>query len=359
MKQEKIFSYGLIPRGSDRAKAYLYFREWADRLFEFKGVRCGGSVVRVVLLACVNNGYVEGSAKLLGVCGQTVRNHLKYQDPLRFLQVNCELVELLKKLGAFSKPLTLAIDWHDVMYYGNPEAQGVVGTQPKKGSHYAYRFATASVLLHGERLTLAVAPICGVGLLDQVKQLINCVQSLGVKIRIVLFDRGYFSAELINYLNSQGLKYIIQLPAVIKGLSEGEDFIYTTRSCRRPKNEQATFRLVTFKAKDKGGKDKLFIFATNTSLKPKRIRKLFKKRWGIETSYRMIRQFQAKTTSKLYTLRKLYFYLAVLLYNIWVLLNFKKTTGITAYTLRLHITLCLCLQALTNMEAGQTLVKQE
>jgi hypothetical protein len=110
---------------------------------------------------------------------------------------------------------------------------------------------------------------------------------------------------------------------------------------------------------DKGGKGKLFIFATNTSLKPKRVRKLFKKRWGIETSYRTIRQFQAKTTSKLYTLRKLYFYLAVLLYNIWVLLNFKKTTGITAYMLRLHITLCLCLQALTNMEAGQTLVKQE
>ena len=83
MKQEKIFSYGLIPRGSDRAKAYLYFGEWADRLFEFKGVRCGGSVVRVFLLACVNNGYVEGSAKLLGVCGQTVRNHLsKYFEPI-------------------------------------------------------------------------------------------------------------------------------------------------------------------------------------------------------------------------------------------------------------------------------------
>ena len=55
----------------------------------------------------------------------------------------------------------------------------------------------------------------------------------------------------------------------------GEDFIYTTRGHRRRRDEQATFRLLTVKGKDKGGEDKLFIFATNTSLKPERIRELF------------------------------------------------------------------------------------
>ena len=51
---------------------------------------------------------------------------------------------------------------------------------------------------------------------------------------------------------------------------------------------------------------------------------MFRKRWAIETSYRMINQFLPKTTSKLYSLRKLYFYLAVLLYNIWVFMNYKR-----------------------------------
>jgi len=51
---------------------------------------------------------------------------------------------------------------------------------------------------------------------------------------------------------------------------------------------------------------------------------MFRKRWAIETSYRMINQFLPKTTSKLYSLRKLYFYLAVLLYNIWVFINYKS-----------------------------------
>ena len=51
---------------------------------------------------------------------------------------------------------------------------------------------------------------------------------------------------------------------------------------------------------------------------------MFRKRWAIETSYRMINQFLPKTTSKLYSLRKLYFYFAVLLYNILVFMNYKR-----------------------------------
>ena len=51
---------------------------------------------------------------------------------------------------------------------------------------------------------------------------------------------------------------------------------------------------------------------------------MFRKKFAIETSYRMINQFLPKTTSKLYSLRKLYFYFAVLLYNIWVFMNYKR-----------------------------------
>ncbi len=45
------------------------------------------------------------------------------------------------------------------MYYGDPRTEGVVGTQPKNGSHWAYKFGSISVLLDGERLTLAAAPV--------------------------------------------------------------------------------------------------------------------------------------------------------------------------------------------------------
>ena len=93
------------------------------------------------------------------------------------------------------------------------------------------------------------------------------------------------------------------------------DLIYTTNSKRKRPDEQATFRIVAVK-----DRNELLVFATNTDLKPKAIRRIYRKRWAIETSYRMINQF----LPKLYSLRKLYFYLAVLLYNIWVFMNYKR-----------------------------------
>jgi hypothetical protein len=95
--------------------------------------------------------------------------------------------------------------------------------------------------------------------------------------------------------------------------------IYKTNSKRKRPDEQATVRIVAVKCKNE-----LLVLAANTDLKPKSIRRMFRKRWAIETSYRMINQFLPKTTSKLYSLRKLYFYLAVLLYNIWVFMNYKR-----------------------------------
>jgi hypothetical protein len=74
----------------------------------------------------------------------------------------------------------------------------------------------------------------------------------------------------------------------------------------------------------------------------KAIRRMFRKRFAIETSYRMINQFLPKTTSKLYSLRKLYFYLAVLLYNIWVFINYKSEK-VTVQ----HVKFLLMIKALT------------
>jgi hypothetical protein len=80
--------YGTSPRSHDRARADLFLKERVDGIFQFRGARRGDDVVRFLLLASFNNGYIEGSAGLLDACGQRVRNHLRYQDPLRLLAAN-------------------------------------------------------------------------------------------------------------------------------------------------------------------------------------------------------------------------------------------------------------------------------
>lgn len=181
----------------------------------------------------------------------------------------------MKRKGALSKPLTLAVDWHDIMYYGDPKAKGVVGTQRKNGSNHAYRFGTISVLVNGQRVTLAATPMLGKCVLWHVKHLLERVFELGITVKLVLFDRGYFSTDLIRYLDDAGIKYIMHIPWHGTPLKAGVDTMYTTTTHKKAGFEQATFRLVTLRQHDK-----LLIFATNTSFKPRRLKKTFRKRWA-------------------------------------------------------------------------------
>jgi len=252
----------------------------------------------------------------------------------------------MKKQGALFKPLIIAIDWHDEMYYGDPNAEGVVGAARKNGSNHAYRFATANVLVNDQRLTLAVTPMLDRSALWHVQQLLAYIAELGLAIKLLLFDRGYHSTALIRHLNDCGFKYIIHIPWHGQPLKAGVDRLHTTTTHKNRVSEQATFRLVTVRQKRK-----LLIFATNTSFERCLVRKMFRRRWGIETSYRVIGLFLAKTTSKLYRLRLLYFFLAVVLYNLWVLRNFRRRLHVSVYALKHRVRLSLVLSVLPDLEA--------
>lgn len=346
-----------VPRGIDRSEYYITVKDTVSKAMSLQA-RNSDAVIGTVILASLTNSCVEGSAGFTGaVSGQTVRNHLKRQDPSGLVRMNDDVVMRLRSAGALSKKCILAIDTHDIMYYGDPGAEGVVGTQPRKGSHWAYKFGSISVLVGGERLTLAAVPVMHEPRVEHVKKLIEHAISLGVRPKILLLDGAYNSAEVINYLNSTSMKYIIRIAAPIDGIRHGDDFIYRTRGHRRREEEQAMFRLVAVNGRDRSGKVRLFVFATNTDLKPKRIRRLFRKRWGIETSYRMINKFLARTTSRLHALRILYFYLAVLLYNLWVLLNYYHRSHepgrIIADSLKVHVVLAAILAFIPDIEGGR------
>jgi len=304
-----------ILRSNNGNKYLLCIYESIDKAMNIKA-RDRESIKKVIVLSSTMNSYVEGTASSIDVCGQTVRNNLKEQDPERVLKYNEEIIKKMKEMGAFRKPVIVAMDWHDIMFYGDSKAEGVKGTNHKNGSNWAYQFATAAVVMGDKRLTVAVTPVNNESKVEHVKRLLSKVFELGIKVKILLLDSGYYTVDIINYLNANGINFIMR---AIGKFKEGDDLIYKTNSKRKKQNEQVTFRIVAVK-----DRNELLVFATNTDLKPKAIRRIYRKRWAIETSYRMINQFLPKTTSKLYSLRKLYFYLAVLLYNIWVFMNYKR-----------------------------------
>ncbi|MGC8949387.1 MAG: transposase [Thermoprotei archaeon] len=190
------------------------------------------SIKKTIILASTTNSYIEGTASLLKLCGQTIRNNLKQQDPDNILKHNEEIIKTMKNMNAFKKPVIIAIDWHDIMYYGNPKTEGVKGTKTKKGTNWAYQFATAAVVVDDRKLTIAVTPVAPhESIVEHVKRLLSKIFELGIKIKLLLLDAGYYTIEVINLLNSHRIKFIMMAHDTGK-FKAGDDMMYTTDSHR-------------------------------------------------------------------------------------------------------------------------------
>jgi len=71
-------------------------------------------------------------------------------------------------------------------------------------------------------------------------------------------------------------------------------------------------------------------FVTNLDVESETIKAYaaaFRRRWGIETSYRQIGDFLPRTSSPMFSVRLFYFLFAVALYNLWVLANVLISGG--------------------------------
>ena len=61
-------------------------------------------------------------------------------------------VRELKRWGLLQRPVPIAFDWHDQLFYGEKGSEMLHGVSSKKGSAYTYQYLTAGILLDGMRL---------------------------------------------------------------------------------------------------------------------------------------------------------------------------------------------------------------
>jgi hypothetical protein len=280
--------------------------------------------IRLLVNSSVLNAYAEGTSNVSNKVGARVPNSdtalLRFKSIDRYeLQsvvsiVLEEQVNELKRKGLLDRPVPIAFDWHDQMFYGEKETDMVNGTRPKDGSSYAYQYLTASILVDGKRLTIVLAPIKSMGhLLSYVEDALNRIRNMGVRVRYLLFDGGFSSLGLPAFLEENGYDYAVHFTpnSVTKrmDLKDGQSVQYPSD---RP------FKLV--RVDDEETKIS-YLFATNMTCRPKRLLRRYKTRWGVETAYREHNTFLPRTKSKNYVVRLLFYAVAVCIYNAWCILN--------------------------------------
>lgn len=230
--------------------------------------------------------------------------------------------------------VNVAIDFHDEPYYGkNPENRTYVcRTKAKAGTTRFWRVATAYVMKHGQRVTLAIRYVLPeYKTLDIVQTLLWRVQQQGVRIKGLYMDKGFCSTAVINYLQARQLKAVIACPirgktGGTKALCEGKAS-YTTAYCFTD-GTPATICCVRTKVPDRHGKKRvkwLLYVTINVNWTPRTVKKRYRRRFGIEASYRQMRQLRLFSTSRNPALRFFMYGLAFVLLNIWTLLRWKCT----------------------------------
>lgn len=273
----------------------------------------------------------SGLAKQLG---RQLRNLDRTQIQAQFDAVFDQIRSLATKARLFTGKVSLAIDEHDWLFYGDAETEMVTHTNPDRGTDLAFTFLTACVVSRECRLTVSVVPL---GPDTDIGQAI--VQLLGpltgwLDIRRVYLDRGFYEVRVLQALNAFDLDYVIrarQFPSLAEGpVATTVEKDYEMGGSRPPYD---SVTLTRFAVPHAHNPDKQTYFVTNVAVTESTASGLadqYRRRWGIETSYRVIGDFLAKTTSKSYSVRLFYFLFAVTLYNLWVLVNAMVTVVIEA-----------------------------
>ena len=256
--------------------------------------------------------------------------------------VNCALA------GDIPKPLRrrkqhMAIDLHLTPYYGLPakDIKEIYRSQAKAGTNSFHAYASAYVVFRGQRFTTALTPVeRGEKMKDIVQRLLGLARKTSVRPSLLLLDRGFYSIDVIRYLQRARVPFL--MPAVARGRKpKAGEPAKGIRAFQRWKHhgwgthtlvagkERATVSICVHCGNHRGRRKKRGRYAwvyAYWGIQPKSTRWVadtYRSRFGIETSYRQLREARIKTCMRSPLVRFFFVALALILRNVWVWLHWE------------------------------------
>jgi len=237
----------------------------------------------------------------------------------------------------------LAIDLTLIPYHGRPfrDLNEIDRSQAKDGTSHFHAYATAYVIRKGQRYTVALTGVRkGESLKDVVQRLLRQAASVGVRPRLLLLDRGFYSVAVIRYL--QAARHPFLMPVVCHGRSPkqrgGPTGSYVFRTWKKSgwsrytltnaKKQTATVSICV-KCRNYRGERKrhgrqalIYAYWGFRPPSPESVFTTYRLRFGIESSYRQMHGARIRTSTRRPVVRLLYVGIALVLRNLWVWLHY-------------------------------------
>jgi len=293
-------------------------------------------ILNVLIKASAENSSLEAVCADLEETADsnTIREYLNEALPIKELreqekQVNAALACCTPE-DLVRTDIEIAIDFHDEPFYGKQAGTRKVtcAGQAKKGTTHFVRIATAYIIWRQVRLTLAVRYVLPEDeTLEILKFLLQRLKKLDFKAKVLYMDKGFASTSIIQYLTRQRQPTIIACP--IRGKKGGTRALCQGRSSYSTKYTftDGTQTAIVMKASlvpNASGKLRrkwLAFILIWLDWKPDKVYDEYRRRFGIECSYRMLRRVRASTTSRNPSLRFFLLGVGLILVNAWVFLR--------------------------------------
>ena len=237
-----------------------------------------------------------------------------------------------KKLKLNEKEVTLAFDYTDEDFYGEVQGFDIHGWTKKDAVTGKFKFITCSIISDDipEKIPLISLPIkIGHYKSDVILRCLSLIKEYIGDIKLILFDRGFYDKDLMFELNKMNYPYLIFVPkhqdkkSILYPLNDGEEVaIYNEFKINKDKSNFTDENMLIFLKQiydPKSEKNYDWVFATNVEwILLEKIIVFYKKRWRIETQFRVQDEARIKCKSKDMKVRYFLFCFEQMLQTIWI-----------------------------------------
>lgn len=218
-----------------------------------------------------------------------------------------------------------AVDVTAELYFGNNGGVNVRQIKHENGAEESFCYVVLEVIKPRSLPLMAIPYRQGDDIANIVKELLDYARSLRIIIEAVLFDRGFYIGDLIQFLNDNNIKYLIFVPEndAMKDYIALTDKFAVYNHIIKWNKYKSTWEtpvkiVIIYDQIWRKGKEieYYWIFATNLKHSISLI-KTYKQRWQIETDFRVHDEARIKTRSNNPIVRYFYFLISLVLMANW------------------------------------------
>lgn len=297
-------------------------------------------VFRTVISMSVNRSSVHSvTSRYQNVaCETSLRYHLKKLKMEELVKSNEKILlqEVLKTLKT-GKSYEFAADYTNDPYYGETDSineKYVIRSQAKKSTNSFYSYISLYITNKNERFTLSVLPVEKKKTkVEYFSHFINLIKELNFKIKVLCLDREFYCIDVLEFLQKNNIPHIVpvvkkgkKMKQILKG-KKARCEQYVMKNAKEMIHLDIVIDVKYLKGKrDKKGCENLGFVVFGINWTPRKVSTVYRRRFAIESSYRMRNIVKPKTSTKNAVIRYFYTLVSFLLKNIWLYLQKKHFT---------------------------------